>query len=64
MSSMRTELKAEISATRTDLKTDLARLDDRITVLDDRVYALAAGLRPQLQRDQPAPRPGTTGATG
>ena len=47
---LRTELKGDIAELRTELKTDIAKLDDR-------VYALAAGLRPQLdeQRAKEAP---------
>ncbi len=61
---LRTDVKNDIDTLRTELRTGIGRVDDRITVLDDRVYALAAGLRPHLQRDAPAPRQGTTGTTG
>jgi hypothetical protein len=39
---LRTELKGEIAGLRTELKGDIGRLDDR-------VYALAAGLRPRIE---------------
>lgn len=52
---LRIELKADINDLRGELKADIARLDDR-------VYALAAGLRPVLeQAREPRPR-GLTGA--
>ena len=41
MADLRTELKGDIADLRTELKGDIARLDDR-------VYALAVGLRPQV----------------
>lgn len=40
---LRTELKADITSLRTELKADIQRVDDR-------VYALAAGLKPQIER--------------
>jgi hypothetical protein len=46
---LRTELKIDIAELRTDLKTDIGRLDDRVERLDDRVYALAVGLKPELE---------------
>ena len=50
--SLRTELKDDIAELRTELKDDIAELRTElkgdIAKLDDRVYALAAGLRPQL----------------
>lgn len=42
---LRTELKGDIAELRTELKGDIAKLDDR-------VYALAAGLRPQLDEER------------
>ncbi len=49
---LRTELKGDIAELRTELKDDIAELRTElkgdIAKLDDRVYALAAGLRPQL----------------
>ncbi len=44
---LRTELKGDIGDLRTELKGDIARLDDR-------VYALAAGLRPLVEQAQGA----------
>lgn len=53
---LRTELKADIAAVRTDLKADIAAvradLKDDISRLDDRVYALAAGLAPRMVPDR------------
>lgn len=48
---LRTELKADIADVRTELKADLHHLDDR-------VYALAAGLRPLVEQAK-APGPVT-----
>ena len=49
---LRTELKGDVGSLRTELKDDIAELRTElkgdIAKLDDRVYALAAGLRPQL----------------
>ena len=42
---LRTELKGDIGRLRTELKGDIGRLDDR-------VYALASGLRPQIEDAQ------------
>jgi hypothetical protein len=49
-----------IRALGAELKGDIARLDERVSRLDDRVYALAVGLRPQLedQRTKDAPSAG------
>ena len=47
---LRDELKAEVAGLRDDLKADIGRLDDR-------VYALAAGLRPQLGQAPPSQAP-------
>ena len=47
MSELRTELKADIATVRTDLGAAINRLDDR-------VYALAAGLRPLTQSGERA----------
>lgn len=41
----RTELKADIAELRTEVRSDISRLDDR-------VYALAAGLAPRLVPDR------------
>jgi len=50
---LRTELKGDIAGLRTELKGDIAglrkELKGDIARLDDRVYALAAGLRPQIE---------------
>lgn len=45
---LRTEFKADIARLETELRSDIARLDDR-------VYALAAGLRPQIEQSQLPP---------
>lgn len=49
---LRTELKADIAGLRTEVKGDIAELrtdlKGDIGRLDDRVYALAAGLAPRL----------------
>ena len=42
LANLRTELKADITDLHADLKADINRLDDR-------VYSLAAGLRPQIE---------------
>jgi len=51
--SLRVELKGDIAELRHELKGDLAELRHELKSdvgrLDDRVYALAAGLRPQLE---------------
>ena len=57
---LRTELKSDNADLRTELKGDLARLDDRVAGLDDRVYALAVGLRPRLREDNPIEPGGST----
>lgn len=53
---LRTELKGDITELRTELKGDIAglrtELKGDIRLLDDRVYALAAGLRPRLEEAQ------------
>lgn len=53
---VRTELKADVAELRTELKADIAAvradLKDGISRLDDRVYALAAGLAPRLVPDR------------
>jgi hypothetical protein len=53
---LRTELKGDIAELRTELKGDIAELRTElkgdIAKLDDRVYALAAGLRPQLDEER------------
>ena len=50
---LRTELKGDIAGLRTELTGDIAglrkELKGDIARLDDRVYALAAGLRPQIE---------------
>jgi hypothetical protein len=53
---MGADLRKEIVDSRTEVKADIgrlddrvARLDDRVSRLDDRVYALAVGLRPELE---------------
>ena len=53
--SLRRELKADIADVRTALSADIARVDDRvsrvearISTLDDRVYALAVGMKPVI----------------
>jgi len=43
MAGLRTDLKADIAELRTDLKADIGRLDDR-------VYALAAAMRPPWEQ--------------
>ena len=48
----RTELKGDIGELRTELKGDIGELRTELAKLDDRVYALAAGLAPRLE---PAP---------
>ena len=49
---LRDDLKADIAEIREELKGDIAGLREELKAdigrLDDRVYALAAGLRPQL----------------
>ncbi|MBX3094002.1 MAG: hypothetical protein KF680_05605 [Cryobacterium sp.] len=51
-----TELKSDIATLRTELKNDIAELrieaGSDISRLDDRVYALAAGLAPRLVPDR------------
>jgi hypothetical protein len=53
---LRTELKGDIAGLRAELKGDIARVRAELAVdigrLDDRVYALAAGLRPQVEEAQ------------
>ncbi|HRN29686.1 MAG TPA: hypothetical protein PK781_05040 [Terrimesophilobacter sp.] len=53
---LRTELKHDIATLRTELKDDIAELrvevKGDISRLDDRVYALAAGLAPRLVPDR------------
>ena len=53
---LRTELKGDIGRLRTELKGDIGRLRTElkgdIGRLDDRVYALASGLRPQIEDAQ------------
>lgn len=44
---VRDELKADIAGLKSELKADIGRLDDR-------VYALAAGLRPRLEESHSA----------
>jgi hypothetical protein len=50
---LRTELKGDIAGLRAELKGDIAELRAElkgdIAKLDDRVYALAAGLAPRLE---------------
>ncbi len=46
---LRTELRSEIAGLRTELRSDIADVRADLKHLDDRVYALAAGLRPQLE---------------
>lgn len=69
----RVELKADIAATRTELKADIAAVRTELAAtrtelkadigrLDDRVYALAAGLRPML--DEHPATPAATRDTG
>ncbi|MDF1603923.1 hypothetical protein [Nocardioides sp. YIM 152315] len=53
LAAVRSELKADLAAVRSELKADLAEtrseLKAEIGRLDDRVYALAAGLRPRIE---------------
>jgi phage host-nuclease inhibitor protein Gam len=58
----RTELKADIAVVRTELAATRTELKADIGRLDDRVYALAAGLRPTL--DEHPSTPAVTGDTG
>lgn len=60
LAELRTELKGDNADLRTELKGDLARLDDRVAGLDDRIYALAVGLRPRLREDDPIEQGGST----
>jgi hypothetical protein len=73
LAATRTELKADIAAVRTELKADIAVVRTELAAtrtelkadvgrLDDRVYALAAGLRPTL--DEHPSTPAVTGDTG
>lgn len=52
----RIELKTEVATEVSRLDDRLSRLDDRLSRLDDRVYALAAGLAPPLAPARDAPR--------
>ena len=52
ISGLRLELKGDIGELRTELKGDIGELRTELAKLDDRVYALAAGLAPRLE---PAP---------
>jgi hypothetical protein len=45
---LRSEMKAEFKELRTEVKADMASLETRISELDRRVYALAVGLRPEI----------------
>lgn len=47
LAGVRDEVKADIASLKSELKADLGRLDDR-------VYALAAGLRPRLEESHSA----------
>jgi len=42
----RVELKDEITITRTELKADIARLDGRLTTIEQRTYDLSTRLPP------------------
>lgn len=59
---LRTELKEDIAALRTELKADIGDLRTELTAdiqrVDDRVYALAAGLKPQIERAEDDRRAG------
>lgn len=45
---LRSEMKADFKELRTEVKADMASLETRISELDRRVYALAVGLRPEI----------------
>jgi septal ring factor EnvC (AmiA/AmiB activator) len=62
LAATRTELKADIAVVRTELAATRTELKADIGRLDDRVYALAAGLRPTL--DEHPSTPAVTGDTG
>lgn len=53
---LRTELKGDISELRTELKADIGELRTEVKAdidrLDDRIYALAIGLRPLVEQHQ------------
>jgi septal ring factor EnvC (AmiA/AmiB activator) len=62
LAATRTELKADIAVVRTELAATRTELKADVGRLDDRVYALAAGLRPTL--DEHPSTPAVTGDTG
>jgi hypothetical protein len=66
--SVRTELgeridriESKTDETRSDLGGRIDRLDSRVATLDDRVYALAVGMRPLLEKaEKPSARTKST----